>query len=331
MEKNKKKIRALGLCSGGLDSILSALVLREQGIETTWVTFETPFFSKDDARRASEITGVPLIVKDISDRYLVMLKNPPAGYGKNMNPCMDCHALMFKIAGEMMSEEGFDFLFSGEVAGQRPMSQTKQALRYVEKNSKYDGYIVRPLSAKILPVTIPEEKGQINRDLLMDFSGRSRKPQIELAKKYNITEYPAPAGGCALTEKEYSIRLKDIFDNHENYSKKDFYLLRHGRHFRLDKDCKIVVGRSEKDNDNLTKYFDKNSDAHLQFEDYPGPSVLITGKITPDIINLSAQICASYTKLSETKKERIVVSDCNGERIIEVSGGLKEKYKELMI
>ena len=171
MNLSSGKVRALGLCSGGLDSMLSALVLREQGIEVEWITFETPFFNAKKARKASQMTGIPLTVKPIFPVYMKMLKNPPAGYGKHMNPCMDCHALMFKLAGEMMQENQFDFLFSGEVAGQRPMSQNKTSLRYVEKHSGFEGYILRPLSAKNLPETIPEKKGLINRELLLDIQG----------------------------------------------------------------------------------------------------------------------------------------------------------------
>ena len=152
----------MGLCSGGLDSMLSALVLRKQGIEVEWVTFETPFFSSAKAQRASHTTGIPLTVKKITQVYLEMLENPRCGYGKHMNPCMDCHALMFRLAGKIMEEEGFDFLFSGEVLGQRPLSQNMQSLRYVEKQSGYDGYILRPLNAKRLPETIPEKEGLVN-------------------------------------------------------------------------------------------------------------------------------------------------------------------------
>ncbi|NNL41506.1 MAG: tRNA 4-thiouridine(8) synthase ThiI, partial [Desulfobacterales bacterium] len=175
MNLKPPKGRALGLCSGGLDSILAGLVLRRQGIEVEWVTFETPFFSAQKARRAAEITGIPLTIKNITSSYIKMLKNPPCGYGQHMNPCLDCHALMFRHAGKIMQDKDFDFLFSGEVVGQRPMSQTKPSLRYVEKNSGFDGLIFRPLSAKILPETIPERKGLVNRKDFLDLSGRSRK------------------------------------------------------------------------------------------------------------------------------------------------------------
>lgn len=196
----RNNVKALGLCSGGLDSMLAGLVLREQGIQVHWVSFETPFFSAAKARRASEMTGIPLTVQPIYPIYMQMLLDPPAGYGRYMNPCMDCHSLMFRLAGEMMRERGFDFLFSGEVLGQRPMSQKKPSLRYVEKHSGFDGLILRPLSAKLLPETIPEKEGLVDRDRLLDITGRSRKRQIDLAQQFGITNYPAPAGGCLLTD-----------------------------------------------------------------------------------------------------------------------------------
>jgi tRNA U34 2-thiouridine synthase MnmA/TrmU len=213
MEKKNKQVRALGLCSGGLDSMMSGLVLRQQGIEVEWVSFETPFFNAAKARKASEMTGIPLTVKPIYNIYIKMLKHPPAGYGKYMNPCMDCHTLMFKLAGEMMPQGNFDFLFSGEVLGQRPMSQNKQALGYVAKHSGHKGYILRPLSAKNLPETIPEKEGLVDREQLLDIAGRGRKRQMELAKNFGISDYPAPAGGCLLTDKNYSIRLREIFEH----------------------------------------------------------------------------------------------------------------------
>ncbi len=190
--------------------MLAALVLRNQGIKVERVTFETPFFSSTKALKASQITSVALTVKPITPIYIEMLKNPSCGYGKNVNPCMDCHALMFHLAGKIMNERGIDFLFSGEVLGQRPMSQTRPSLRYVEKHSGFDGCILRPISAKRLPETIPEKMGLVNRALLLDFAGRSRKPQIKMAEKFGLTEYPPPSGGCLLTDKGFVRRLKDF-------------------------------------------------------------------------------------------------------------------------
>jgi tRNA-specific 2-thiouridylase len=256
VEPPKKVIRALGLCSGGLDSILAGLVLRQQGIEVAWITFETPFFSAAKARAASRMTGIPLTVQDITPVYLKMLRNPACGYGKHMNPCMDCHTLMFRLAGEWMQARGFDFLFSGEVAGQRPMSQTKPSLRYVEKHSGFDGYILRPLSARGLPETIPEKKGWVDRTRLLDLNGRSRKPQIRLAAEFGVRDYPAPAGGCLLTDPGYARRLKDLFGHQRRIETTDLELLKYGRHFRLDAATKTIVGRTQKDNQQILAHHD---------------------------------------------------------------------------
>ena len=183
-------MKALSVFSGGLDSILASLVIRGLGIKVQALFFETPFFSPEKARESAEAIGLPFRIIDITSRHLDMLKNPRHGYGGNMNPCIDCHALMFRIAGEMMENEGASFIITGEVIGQRPMSQNLKALSIVENESGLKGLILRPLSAKHLPSTIPEEKGWINRQSLLNFSGRSRKPQIELAKRLNITRYP---------------------------------------------------------------------------------------------------------------------------------------------
>jgi tRNA U34 2-thiouridine synthase MnmA/TrmU len=296
MAGREKRIRALGLCSGGLDSMLSALVLRDQGIEVHWIAFETPFFSSAKARQASVQTGVPLTVRNITPVYLRMMRSPSVKYGKHMNPCMDCHTLMFRQAGEIMTADGFDFLFSGEVLGQRPMSQTRNSLRYVEKHSGYDGLILRPLSARKLPETLPEQSGLVDRARLLDFSGRSRKPQIALAATLGIAEFPAPAGGCLLTDKTFSRRLKDLFDHQATTPENDLHLLRFGRHLRLDAQTKIVVGRTRQDNEQINRWVDPQRDTVIKLDDYPGPLVVMPGGGAASVTLLAAGICAGYSK-----------------------------------
>jgi tRNA-specific 2-thiouridylase len=296
MKINQKKGKGLGLCSGGLDSTLSGLVLREQGLRVEWVTFETPFFSSEKARKASASTGIPLTVQNITKPYLSMLKAPNCGYGKYMNPCLDCHALMFRMAGELLKAKGFDFLFSGEVLGQRPMSQTRPSLRYVEKNSGFDGYVVRPLSANRLEETIPEKEGLIDREALLGITGRSRKEQMQLAQHFGLTDYPAPAGGCLLTDKGYSNRLKDIFAHQDEYLENELHLLRYGRHFRIDADAKIIVGRTKQDNEQMERYLDPALDVLLKVKDYPGPLVVIPKGAARETILLAASVCAGYSK-----------------------------------
>jgi tRNA U34 2-thiouridine synthase MnmA/TrmU len=331
MEKKNKPVRALGLCSGGLDSMLAGLVLREQGIDVAWVTFETPFFNGAKARKASKRTGIPLTVKSIFDVYLKMLKDPPAGYGKHMNPCMDCHALMFKLAGEMMQQKNFDFLFSGEVLGQRPMSQNKSSLGYVEKHSGFKGYIVRPLSAKNLPLTLPEKEGMVDRDRLLDISGRGRSRQIKLAEEFGITDYPAPAGGCLLTDKNFSNRLRDLFDHQADCTEEELHLLKHGRHFRLNPDTRLIVGRTEGDNQNILKFHYPAADTVIDVKDYPSPIALVPHGANKESIHLAAAICTGYSKAPKLSPVDVVINTPKVKKTIQVIAILPEDVAKLLI
>jgi len=331
MNFNKKKIKALGLCSGGLDSILAALVLRDQDIEVQWVSFETPFFSAEKARRTASKNKIPLIVKDITDRYIPMLKNPHCGYGQCLNPCLDCHALMFRIAGEMMPETESDFLFSGEVKGQRPMSQTKSGMRYVEKHSGYDGYILRPLSAKRLPETRMEKEGLVNRELLHGITGRSRKPQIALAESFGVSDYPAPAGGCLLTDKGYARRLQDLFDHQADFTREDLELLKYGRHLRANEAVKLVVGRNKSDNENIVSCYRPESDVLTQMAVHPGPVGLIPHGAPEEIVHWAASVCAGYSKAPACERTAVKIHMPDGTKTIAVPPIPNEQVQSLMI
>ncbi|WP_300461769.1 tRNA 4-thiouridine(8) synthase ThiI [Desulfobacula sp.] len=324
-------IKGLGLCSGGLDSILSALVLQRQGIDVTWICFETPFFSSESARKASCHTGIPLITLDITDDYMEMMKAPKAGFGKNMNPCMDCHALMFSKAGDVLKKQGFHFLFSGEVIGQRPKSQNKNSLRYVEKNSGFDGQILRPLCAKLLPETLVEQKGLVDRDQLLDISGRSRKIQLQMAREFGIKDYPSPAGGCLLTDKAFSGRLKDLMNVQKLFDKRELYFLKYGRHFRLDSRTKVIAGRSEQDNTHLLNSFDQTKDVLLKHVKLPGPDVILTGSNTSENIRTAGIICASYTKSKPGDPADIRVLENGTQTVIRVSAVEPLEFKHLII
>jgi tRNA U34 2-thiouridine synthase MnmA/TrmU len=332
MQPEKGNVRALGLSSGGLDSILSALVLRRQGIAVSWVAFETPFFSAAKARQAARMIDVPLTVRPITAVYLEMLQNPPVGYGRHMNPCMDCHALMFRLAGEMMRAQGADFLFSGEVLGQRPMSQTRQSLRYVEKHSGFDGYIVRPLSALRLPETIPEREGWVERAGLLGIAGRGRKEQIRLAREFGVTDYPAPAGGCLLTDKNYSRRLRDLLAHRDLPAERELELLKYGRHFRLDPDTKVVVGRSQAENEAILACCDPTVDIRVKVRDYPGPLALVPHGGNPAAVMLAATICAAYSKAP--KMVQAVAADVvrpGGREVLQVIALPPTDFKRLLI
>ncbi|MBI5062853.1 MAG: tRNA 4-thiouridine(8) synthase ThiI [Desulfatitalea sp.] len=326
-----KPTRALGLCSGGLDSMLSALVLRRQGIHVEWISFETPFFSAGKARQAASQTGIPLHVQDITGDYLTMLKAPPAGFGKNMNPCMDCHTLMFRKAGLFMQEQGFDFLFSGEVLGQRPMSQTASSLRYVEKHSGFDGRILRPLSARRLPETPMEQQGLVDRDRLLDLCGRSRKPQMALAAQFGITSYPTPAGGCLLTDPGFSRRLKELMDHGDALTPNALHLLQHGRHMRLASGAKIIIGRNEQDNERIAQYYDPAHDTLLKVRNHPRPNVLMPGGGPPPMLFLAASICAGYSKAPKEDPAAVQVETAAGTQTLNVLPITPQESKRLLI
>lgn len=271
-----KKVRALVLFSGGLDSILAVKLLQEQKIKVTGVTFVSYFFDSELAKKAAKNLGIKLKIIDFSDKHLAMVKDPRYGYGKAINPCIDCHILMLKKAKEVSGTGKFDFIATGEVLGERPMSQNKQALELIKKQSGLQGYLLRPLSAKLLAPTIPEKQGLIDRDKLLNISGRSRKRQITLAKKWGIKEYPTPAGGCLLTDLQFAQRLKELFIKWPDCQGNDVQLIKLGRHFWVDNN-KIIVGRHEQENKEIKKLARKG-DILIEPKDFPGPTILIRGK-----------------------------------------------------
>ena len=269
----KKKVRILVLLSGGLDSMLAVKVLQEQGIRVTGLVFTSCFFDAQAAQKAAEILDIDLLVKDFSQEHLELVKNPPHGYGKNMNPCIDCHALMFRLAGEIRRQEKFDLVATGEVLGERPMSQNRQALKLIEKESELAGYLLRPLSAKLLEPTIPEREGLVDRNRLLAISGRQRTPQMELAKKYGIENYPTPSGGCLLTVTEFSQKLKELLVKYPQAAPDDALLLKQGRHL-WQGDIKFVVGRDHQENLVLEKLA-RAGDLLARAKGVPGPTILV--------------------------------------------------------
>jgi tRNA U34 2-thiouridine synthase MnmA/TrmU len=324
------KVKGIVLFSGGLDGILAVRLVQQQGIEIEGVTFETPFFNAEKARRAADQIGISLFVMDITEEYLVMLKAPRYGYGRNMNPCIDCHTMMLKTAGRRMEKTGADFLFTGEALGQRPMSQTKQSLHIVAKNSGYEGYIVRPLSAKLLPETIPEKEGKIDRQQLLDIQGRGRKRQIELAKHYGIKNYPNPAGGCLLTDSTFSKRLRDLFEHQEDFNIRNFELLKSGRRIRTNNNAVIIVGRNKKDN-TVIQGLSVDKDAIIRMRDFPGPTVLIPDGCDEETLHFAAAVCALY---SDAPNDERVVAGCRVDgksRLITIVAITKDEIRDLII
>jgi tRNA-specific 2-thiouridylase len=292
-----KRTKALSMFSGGLDSILATKLIMNQDIDVEAINFQGFFCScKGSGLNVAETAkqlGVPLKVVTVGNDYLAMLRNPKHGYGKNMNPCVDCKIFMLKNAKKYARQIGAAFIFTGEVLNERPMSQHFQALKMIEEESGLEGRLLRPLSAKLLLETIVEKKGIVKRNQLLGIRGRSRKPQIKLAKELGISSFPSPAGGCLLTEVEFSVRLRDLFNHRKRFSVDDVALLRVGRHFRFGEN-KIIVGRDEKENKTLLKE-KRRHDSVFEASATPGPTTILQGKKTKKAIELAGSLTAFYS------------------------------------
>lgn len=313
-------MKAVALYSGGLDSTLAILVAMRQGVGVTAVTFLTHFgcdiSDKSSCSKnpfsAAEKFGFEVKLSHLADRFIEIVKKPKFGHGRNMNPCIDCRILMLKEAKELMKMRGADFIITGEVLGQRPMSQRRDTFPKIDREAGVSGYVLRPLSAKLLDPTVPEQTGIVNRENLCDFHGRSRKPQMALAKEFGLTDYPPPAGGCLLTDPQYSYRLKELLTHNPRPSLKDIQLLKHGRHFRTAESCKIIVGRDENDNNAIHAIADE-SDCILYVDGVGSPLTVVCGDITDDALNLAAAICARYSDANKQPLVEVSVSK-NGQR-----------------
>ncbi len=288
-----KKYRCFALFSGGLDSVLSVLFMQKLGYEVIPVYFQTPFFPAQKAKMIAEKNNLSLQIFDITENYLKMLKNPRYGFGKNFNPCIDCHGLMFEIAGKLMEEYEIDFLISGEVLGQRPMSQRLDAINAVGKLSKVKDLLVRPLCQKLLPDTKPLRVGWVKKSEMLDIQGRGRNRQLELAKEFGITDYQTPGGGCLLTDLGYSRRLKDLINN-DMMERKFIEFLSIGRHFRLSKYAKLIVGRNKEDNIKMSEL--ASDEIVLHTKTIPGPLGVFNTKKTIDnkILKLAGSLLLRY-------------------------------------
>jgi tRNA-specific 2-thiouridylase len=297
-------MKALGLLSGGLDSMLAARLVQENGVEVEAITFVTPFCQCTKAAEAAAKTlNIPLTIVTEGAEYIRMVRCPKFGYGKNMNPCIDCHIYMLKKAKQHAKKIGAKFVFTGEVLGQRPMSQHRAELDLVEKEAGLKGKLVRPLSAKLLPKTEAEKKGYITDKSLMDISGRSRKRQIELTKQFNITEYPCAAGGCLLTEEQSANKLRDLFKHKKRVTVRDVDLLRVGRHFRFGEN-KIIVGRNQQENEALLKT-KRKTEVYFEVPNCGSPDTLLQGPQTKEAIRKAAELTAFH---SDKKTGQVQVS-----------------------
>ena len=298
------KTKAVALFSGGLDSILSVKIMLELGIDVYPITYLTPFSGTIKSgceaapRRICEKLGIPLKVKFLGKEFIELVKNPRHGYGKNMNPCIDCRILMLRKAKKYMEEIGAEFIITGEVLGERPMTQNKKSMKLIETKSELEGKIVRPLSAKLLEPAIPEQQGKVKREKLLAIEGRSRKLQIKFARELGISNYPTPAGGCLLTNSNFAKRIRDAFKHNED-SLKEINLLKYGRHFRLSSGSKVIVGRNEKENSIILAFKDLSSIC-LEADIVPGPITLLLRSTGKTDLENAASICLRY---SDCEKE----------------------------
>ncbi len=297
--------RAISLLSGGLDSTLSTKLMLDQGVDVVALNFTSPFSSRREkerglqAVRTAKELGIRLMLKDKGPEYIDVIRSPKYGYGKNINPCIDCRIFMLRKTKEIMAEEGASFVVTGEVLGQRPMSQRRDTIRVIEKASGLEGLIVRPLSAQHFLPTVPEEEGIIDRTQMLDIAGRSRAKQYELVEKYKLNEFGSPGGGCLLTDPIFSLKLKDLFEHSTGFTLKDIELLSVGRHFRLGPDTKLVVGRNEGENEKLLSLWEE---PYVLFQpaDFNGPSAILKGSLDRGTILVVGSMLGHYGKQTST-------------------------------
>jgi tRNA-specific 2-thiouridylase len=327
----KQQRKAVALISGGLDSLLAARVMLDQGIHVEGINFYTGFCveghthairkkdkqkqKRNNALWVAEQLGIKLHIIDVIDDYKDVLINPKHGYGQNMNPCLDCKIFMVNKAQSWawMEENNFDFIITGEVIGQRPMSQRKDTMPVIARESGAEDRLLRPLCAKNLPATLPEREGWVDREKLFDFSGRSRKPQIALAARYGFEEYSQPAGGCCfLTDKSYSDKLVDLWESRSSkaYELDDIMLLKVGRHIRPNKNFKLIVSREEGENNYLEGY--RREYINLHTISHNGPFALLDGDVNDDEMRLAAAIVARYSQGKNSDQVSVRVQYLNG-------------------
>jgi tRNA U34 2-thiouridine synthase MnmA/TrmU len=326
-------IKAIGLLSGGLDSTLAVKLMMNQGIEVTALNFITPFCTctrkgcRHEANRIAEKFDIPIKVVAAGGEYIKMVKNPKHGYGKNMNPCIDCRIFMLKKAKKYMEEMGASFLFTGEVLGQRPMSQRRETMTIIEKEAGLEGLILRPLSAQFLEPTIPEKEGLIDREELFGIRGRRRKPQMELAEEFGIEDYLCPAGGCRLTDPQFARRVREAFE-HDEDGIQDMNLLKYGRHFRLPSGVKVIVGRNEEENSVISRFAGER-DLLMEVVGFGSPITLIKNSFDERDIKMAASVCGRYSNYKGKAEIRIGCRE-RWERTLVVEP-IKEEFKKYLI
>ncbi len=329
--------KAIALLSGGLDSILAVKLMLEQGIEIEAVNFLTVFCTCTArgktclaSKSAADKLGIKLKVFEVSKEYFEVIKNPKYGYGRNINPCLDCRIFMFKKAGQYMKENSAQFLITGEVLGERPMSQREDAMRIIERDSGLKGLILRPLSAGLLDPTIPEKQGLVNREKLMSISGRSRKPQMRLATQLGIYDYPCPAGGCLLTDTGFANRMRDLIKHKPDFTVNDVQLLKVGRYFRLGPEAKLIVGRNEEENDRLLKLA-QTPDLRFYPVGVKGPVGIGRGVFNSECSYTASSIIARYSDGDLKQSIKIEYRDGSSSRQVIVLPMLPQEIENYRI
>jgi tRNA U34 2-thiouridine synthase MnmA/TrmU len=323
--------KALALLSGGLDSMLAIKIIQDQGISIDAINFKTPFCLCNHCSLENFVKDLKIKLHRIflGQEFLDLIVDPPHGHGSQMNPCIDCRIFMLKKAKDLAKQIGADFIMTGEVLNQRPFSQRKKAMIHIEREADLEGKILRPLSARLLPMTEPEKKGLVDRELLLEIIGRRRLPQINLAKKVKLKDYPCPSGGCLLTDPRFSDRLREHLKYKSNLTLEDVALLKIGRHFRKNEN-KIIVGRNEKENNKLLMIAKKRKIAWFEAIDYFGPIGLLLGNENPDTSKIVAGIVARYSDASQNINVRISSKGVK-EEILEVKSLSHEVIESLMI
>ena len=329
------KRKALALLSGGLDSTLAVKVMLDQGIEVEALNFTSPFCTctgrnagcKSEAVRVASEFNIPIKVMNKGIDYLEVVRNPRHGYGKGLNPCIDCRIFLLRKAREYMAESGSDFVITGEVLGQRPMSQRRDTLRVIERESGLEGLLLRPLSARHFSPTRPELEGWVDRDKLLAISGRSRKEQMRIAEELDVKNYPCPAGGCLLTETSFVPKIKDIFDHSNALNIRDFRLLRIGRHFRIGPGTKVIIGRDEADNTLLENNV-QQGEVQLRWIDGGSPLGVVTGVVDDSLISTAARLILRYTKAEAGQDCRVKIVRNDAETLINVRNDCEEAMIE---
>jgi len=330
-EKVEKRPKALALLSGGLDSTLAAKLILDQGVEVEAINLVTPFcFCDTDAlNRLRKKLSVKIHRVFLGQEFLDMVVDPPHGYGSQMNPCIDCRILMFKKAKQLAERIEADFLVTGEVLDERPFSQKKDSMLLIERKAGIEGKVLRPLSAQLLPETDPEKEGLADRDMLLAIRGRRRAPQIELAKKLNIGDYPNPSGGCLLTDPRFAERLREHLKNERMLTSRDIELLKLGRHFRVN-GAKIIVGRNEEENKKLLTIAKKHEIPSLEAVDHMGPLTLLVGEANPDVLRKAVAITVRYSDAPRTIPIRVRYRD-KEERMFETEAMNDEDLETLRV